>query len=331
MMGASPLRSCAAGAAVLIALLLLGPAATAAPSKYLIVSFTASGSQVSLASLKVVEDTPFYEGIFISSEPLPESGYSARLSDSSGKALFTASVSPGVGNPLPFSPEAVRIEVLFKGEQATSQRIEFCDRDGACEPCGNQGPDGSCRLVENALTCADCQRGGADGMCDLFKDGVCDPDCDSLDSDCPGCASRACLSRDDERTFTSCAGDLGGEVCRAGVGCTGRFAYADDAGSLCCVGGICIYEREPPQCESLGGRFCWADEWCTGGVMRPDPTGYTCCIGGECVPLKNASGKANAPSGVAQVFSGKRGFVLLIAGEMALLVALVALIRRGRR
>ncbi len=331
MMTISSLKGGVACAALVLSLLLLGTAALAAPSKYLLLSFVESGGQVSVASLKVIEDTPFYEGVFIRSEPLPESGYSARLSDSSGKALLTASISPGVSNPLPFSPDVYRIEILFNSRQATSQRIEFCDRDDACEPCGNPGPDGSCRLVENSLTCADCQRGGADGVCDLFKDGVCDPDCNGLDSDCEGCTSAACLSRDDEPSYTSCVADFDGEICQAGVECSGRLVYADDSGSLCCVGGICIYEREPPQCDSLGGTFCWADEWCTGGVMRADPTGYTCCIGGTCVPLQNASGKEEPAEAIGQVFSGRRGIVLLIVGEMVLLIALVALIRRGRR
>lgn len=324
-----------------VIMLLFIPAAASQEATYLTMRFDAAGDTVSGVQLKVIEETLFQTDVLFVGEPPQDAGFTWRLSDAEGSVLIMGVAYPAFNNRVVFNHAAARLEILKGDSIAHSQRLSFCDSDGECEPCGERGSDNACRLVENPLTCADCPSGGSDEYCDLFNDSVCDPDCDGLDADCPGCTPRTCYYRDSELERTSCAEDLGGEICDPLVTCTGRFEYADDSGSRCCVDGACFFLTEMPPapvrewCSSLRGIVCGVGTECAGEVRMPDFGELRCCVSGGCVPIKaelEAEPAAEKGLQVSREILKSPYFIgALIAIEVMLLAIIIFAARRRKK
>lgn len=336
------MRRFSAMTVAVLVLLLVQPVLSSAPEKYLVLNFGTDGTKPIGITPRVVEGTEFYTGVFLRSEAPEERGFSWRLSDADGNILSEQTAYTSLNNVALFSPEAARLEILSEGEVVHSQRLSFCDSDGECEPCGEVGPDGACRLIENPLTCADCPSGGEDDYCDLYNDSVCDPDCKGFDADCPDCLPGKCFYRDLGVERLSCVDDLGGETCQPRVGCTGRFAYADDSGSLCCVDGNCITTGPPPPvrewCSSLGGVVCPAGTRCGGEEYMPEYGEIVCCISGGCIPVEAQQKTEELEEGPSwikplpeEIVESPYFLGILILIELLLLVVLIIMVRRRRK
>ncbi len=317
---------------VIVSLLMLVQPVLAGQN-YLILSFDAQASDVSSISLQVIEQTEYHSGYFIKSEPPVDDDYTWRLSGSDGTILFQAKAYAGINNLAAYDARYARLELMEDGQVVHSQRIDFCDADGSCEPCGSQGPDGACRLFENSLTCSDCPSGSSDNYCDLFRDGVCDPDCNSADADCKGCTAATCYYRDTVVESVSCESDLYGEICEPGIPCTGKFVYADDSGSRCCVEGVCDHPPTQPSCAINGGVLCPPESSCTGEITFYHHTGYGCCIGGLCGDEEPPGPIIPVPGdGLLTKLGDKLGVVVLVFLEILLIIVIIiAVIRRHRR
>lgn len=323
------------GTALLLILLALFSQAglAAVPQAYLFLQFDATAGGVSRVIVQMAEETIANDYLFLRSVPPEDLGYTWRLKGTGGILLSDQAVYPDIWNNVLFNPSVSSFEILKDGVVVHSQHLSFCDNDGVCEPCGERGPDNACRLVESMLICADCPSGGDDGYCDLFEDGICDPDCYGKDMDCEGCTPDECYYHDSDIQPLLCVEDLGGEVCQPGVGCTGRFVYADDSGTRCCVGGVCEHALSiPPSCSNLGGVVCMSEELCRGAVVHRHHTGSVCCVGGECSAEEIVEDEGiELPTISQEVLESKTFIVMLVILEILLLVLIVIMLKKGRK
>ncbi len=334
MSGRTLSRSGAALVLLAILLALFSQASLAAvPQAYLFLQFDATAGGVSGVTVQMAEDTVANDYFFLVSVPPEDLGYVWRVKDAEGAVLAGETVYPDIWNNVLLDSSISSFEILKNGVVVHSQYLSFCDNDGTCEPCAERGPDNVCRLVESMLICADCPSGGNDGYCDLFEDGICDPDCNGKDRDCEGCTSDECYYHDSEVQPLLCAEDLGGEVCQPGIVCTGRYVYADDSGTLCCVDGVCSHGLSlPPSCSNLGCDVCLGEELCRGAVVSRHHTGSVCCVGGECSAEGDIEdGGIKLPTISQEVLESKTFIAMLVFLEVLLLVVIIIILKKKRK
>ncbi len=215
--------------------------------------------RTAVTSDSALHSIAFYGGV-------PDGDYSMySLRDRTGTEIARGMMYAGTGTKLAL-PSGVASIMISSPSFSHEENISFCDFDGICEPCD------SCALRENSASCTDCPSGSKDSYCDFVEDGICDPDCSERDADCAGCKG-TCLYADSRLPLTKCT-DVGGSPCEAGERCSGRWEYADDTGTRCCIG-ICLRGCGDGYCEK--GEVCPSDCW-----NEADTCTDCTCSGGRC-------------------------------------------------